>query len=178
MNNYIISFTKKFDYFFGQKEIANLIYLHDEGDNERLDHVLFLEKDSGDVIGLYIRGMNPLFSVNRIYDLDDFNLFASYEGLIECKEKIKLKMEYVGLFFSTQYNELLGFYLANNDASSSIFILFLQDEIYMEKDCSRYEVSRVLEKRFSTEGFITYEKKCETDWEKIINLSLSLRGEC
>lgn len=141
-------FYKKFDYFFGQKEIANLIYLHDEGDNERLDHVLFLEKDSGDVIGLYIRGMNPLFSVNRIYDLDDFNLFASYEGLIECKENFKLKIEYVGMFFNTQYNELLGFYLANNDASSSIFILFLQDEIYMEKDCSRYEVSRVLEKGF------------------------------
>lgn len=58
------------------------------------------------------------------------------------------KIEYVGMFFNTQYNELLGFYLANNDASSSIFILFLQDEIYMEKDCSRYEVSRVLEKGF------------------------------
>lgn len=30
MNNYIISFTKKFDYFFEQKEISNIIYLHDE----------------------------------------------------------------------------------------------------------------------------------------------------
>ncbi|WP_017427988.1 hypothetical protein [Paenibacillus sp. ICGEB2008] len=159
MNNYIISFTKKFDYFFEQKEISNIIYLHDEDDNERLDHVLFLEKGDGNVIGLYIRGMNPLISVNRIYDLDDFNLFASYEGLIESKENIKLRVEYIGMFFSTQYNELLGFYLANNDVSSSIFILFSQDEIYVEKDCSKYEASRALEKRFSTEGFITYEKK-------------------
>lgn len=167
MNNYIISFTKKFGYFFDKKEISNIIYLHDEDDNERLDHVLFFEKDNGDVIGLYIRGMNPLISVNRVYDLDDFNLFSSYEGLIECKENIKLKIEYIGLFFSTQYNELLGFYLANNDASSSIFILFLQDEIYMEKDCSKYEASRILENRFSTEGFITYEKTCETDWRQL-----------
>ena len=167
MNNYIISFTKKFGYFFDKKEISNIIFLHDEDDNERLDHVLFFEKDNGDVIGLYIRGMNPLISVNRVYDLDDFNLFSSYEGLIECKENIKLKIEYIGLFFSTQYNELLGFYLANNDASSSIFILFLQDEIYMEKDCSKYEASRILENRFSTEGFITYEKTCETDWRQL-----------
>ncbi|WP_058830539.1 hypothetical protein [Paenibacillus polymyxa] len=167
MNNYIISFTKKFDYFFEQKEISNIIYLHDEEDNERLDHVLFLEKEDGNVIGLYIRGMNPLISVNRIYDLDDFNLFASYEGLVESKENIKLRIEYIDLFFSTQYNELLGLYLANNDASSSIFILFLQDEIYVEKDCSKYEASRALVKRFSAEGFITYEKKCETDWKKI-----------
>ncbi|WP_375106220.1 hypothetical protein AB9L15_06315 [Lysinibacillus fusiformis] len=167
MNNYIISFTKKFGYFFDKKEILNIIYLHDEDDNERLDHVLYFEKDNGDVIGLYIRGMNPLISVNRVYDLDDFNLFSSYEGLIECKENIKLKIEYIGLFFSTQYNELLGFYLANNDASSSIFILFLQDEIYMEKDCSKYEASRILENRFSTEGFITYEKTCETDWRQL-----------
>ncbi|TKI53799.1 hypothetical protein FC756_22045 [Lysinibacillus mangiferihumi] len=167
MNNYIISFTKKFNYFFYKKEISNIIYLHDEDDNERLDHVIFFEKDNGDVIGLYIRGMNPLISVNRVYDLDDFNLFSSYEGLIECKENIKFKIEYIGLFFNTQYNELLGFYFANKDVSSSIFILFLQDEIYMEKDCTKYEASRILEKRFSTEGFITYEKKCGTNWRQL-----------
>ncbi|WP_010503572.1 hypothetical protein [Paenibacillus elgii] len=167
MNNYILSFTKKFDHFFQQKEISNIIYLHDEDDNERLDHVIFFEKNDGDVIGIYIRGMNPLLSVNRIYDLDDFNLFASYEGLIECKEKIVLKIEYIGLFFSSQYNELLGFYLSNNDASSSLFILFFHDEIYVNKDCSKSHASRILEKKFSTEGFITYEKKNESDWEKI-----------
>lgn len=166
MNNYILSFTKKFDLLFKQKEISNIIYLHDQDDNERLDHVLFLEKDDGNVIGLYIRGMNPLISVNRIYDLDDFNLFASYEGLTEFEENIILKVEYIGLFFSTQYNELLGFYLSNNDASSSLLILFLHDEIYVKRDCSKYDASRMLEKRFSTKGFITYEKKCKTDWEE------------
>lgn len=70
--------------------------------------------------------------------------------------------------FSTQYNELFGFYLANNNTSSSIFILFLYDEIYLEKNCSKYEASKILKKRFSSEGFMTYEKKCETDW-RIIN---------
>ncbi|CAI8891089.1 GNAT family N-acetyltransferase [Brevibacillus sp. IT-7CA2] len=167
MNNYILSFIKKFDHFFVQKEISNIIFLHDEDDDERLDHVLFLEKDDGDVIGLYIRGMNPIISMNRLNDLDDFNLFASYEELFECKENFKLKIEYLALCFSTQYNELFGLYLANNDASSSIFILFLHDEIYVEKDCSKYDARRMLEKRFSAEGFITYEKKYETDWKQV-----------
>ncbi|PNQ82800.1 hypothetical protein [Paenibacillus sp. F4] len=167
MNNYIISFTKKFDYFFEQKEISNIIYLHDEDDNERLDHVLFLEKDDGNVIGLYIRGMNPLISVNRIYDLDDFNLFASYEGLVESKENIKLRIEYICLFFSSEYNELLGFYLSNNDVSSSLFVLFLQDEIDVKKNYSKSDASKVLKNKYSTEGYITYEKKSETDWKKI-----------
>lgn len=167
MNNYILSFTKKFGHFFEQKEISNIIYLHDEDDNERLDHVIFFEKNDGDVIGIYIRGMNPLISVNRIYDLDDFNLFASYEGLIECKENVVFKIEYIDLFFSSQYNELLGFYLWNSDASSSLFILFFHDEIYVNKDCSKSDANRILKKKFSTEGFITYEKKSESDWEKI-----------
>ncbi|APB72765.1 hypothetical protein PPYC1_21340 [Paenibacillus polymyxa] len=167
MTNYIISFTKKFDYFFEQKEISNIIYLHDEDDNERLDHVLFLEKDDGNVIGLYIRGMNPLISVNRIYDLDDFNLFASYEGLVESKENIKLRIEYICLFFSSKYNELLGFYLSNNDASSSLFVLFLQDEIDVKKNYSKSDASKVIKNKYSTEGYITYEKKSESDWREM-----------
>lgn len=167
MDNYKLSFTKKFDYYFKQKEFANIIYLHDEKDNERLDHVLFFEKDNGNVIGLYIRGMNPLISVNRIYEIDDFNLFASYEGLIECKENIKLKIEYMCLFFGNQYNELLGFYLSNGDVSSSLLVLFLYDEIYVKKDCSKYDAGMMLEKSFlHVEGFITYEKRYETDWKK------------
>lgn len=167
MNNYKLSFTKKFDCFFEGKEISNIVYLHDEDDNEKLDHVLFLEEDNGNVVGLYIRGMNPLISVNRVYDLDDFNLFASYEGLIEYKENINLKIEYISLFFSNQYNELLGFYLSNYDTSNSLFILFFHDEIYVEKNCSKYDASEMLKKRFLTEGFITYEKRCESDWKKI-----------
>jgi len=166
MDNYKLSFTKKFDYFFESKEISNIIYLHDVDGNERLDHVLFLEKDNGNVVGLYIRGLNPLISGNRIYDLDDFNLFDSYDGLIECKENIILKIEYMALFFGTQYNELLGFYLSNNDTSSSLFMLFFYDEICIKKNCSKYDASGMIEKRLSTEGFIIYERKCETDWEK------------
>lgn len=158
MNNYILSFTKKFDHFFVQKEISNIIYLHDKDDNEKLDHVLFFEKDDGNVIGLYIRGMNPLISVNRVYDLDDFNLFASYEGVIESKENIKFRIEYISLFFSSEYNELLGFYLSNIDASSSLLVLLLQDEINVKKNCSKSDASKLL-KKYSNEGYITYEKR-------------------
>lgn len=61
--------------------------------------------------------MNPLISVNRIDYLDDFNLFASYERLVESKENIKLRIENIRLFFSSKYNELLGFYLSDNDDS-------------------------------------------------------------
>jgi hypothetical protein len=167
MNNYELSFTKKIEYFFEKKEFSNIIYLHDAEDDERLDHVLFFEEENGNVVGLYIRGMNPLISVNRIYDLDDFNLFASYDGLIECKEELKLKIGYIALFFSTQYNELLGFYLSNKNTSNSLFILFCQDEFYVKKNCSKSEVSKILEKRYSTEGYITYKKSFEDKWEKI-----------
>lgn len=167
MNSYILSFTKKLDHFFEHKELLNIIYLHDEDDNERLDHVFFLEKDDGDVIGIYIRGMNPLISANRIYDLDDFNLFASYDGLTEYKENLIFKIEYICSFFSSEYNELLGFYLSNNDASSSLFVLFLQDEIDVKKNCSKSDASKILKNKYSTEGYITYEKKSESDWEEI-----------
>lgn len=166
MNNYILSFTKKLDYFFEQKEISNIIYLHDEDDKERLDHVIFLEKDDSNVIGIYIRGMNPLISGNRVYDLDDFNLFASYEELIECKENIVLKIEYIVLFFSTQYDELLGVYLSNNEESSSLFILFLHDEMYVEKNCSKLHASNIIKERHSLDSFITYDKKVGRNWAK------------
>jgi hypothetical protein len=168
MNNYILSMTKKFNHFFGQKEISKIIYLHDEDDNERLDHVIFFEKVDGNDVGIFIRGINPLISGNRIYDLDDFNLFASYEeGLIECEENFILKVEYINLFFSTQYNELLGFYLSENNKSNSLLIIFMNDEIYMDKNCCKSHVREAIEERHSLDGFITYEKKGENEWEKI-----------
>lgn len=145
MNNYRMSFVKKFDHYFGHKEVSNIIYLHDEADDERLDHVLFLEEANGDVVGLYIRGMNPLISGHRIDDLDDFNLYASYEeGLIERKEKFEIRVQLVFLFFATDYNELLGFYLANDSASRSLLVLFLQDKMVIEKNCSEYEAGECL----------------------------------
>ncbi|WP_458120144.1 hypothetical protein [Paenibacillus sp. Z6-24] len=167
MNNYIISFIRKFDYFFKQQEILNVIYLYDEEDNEKLDHVLFFETIYDKVIGIYIRGMNPLFSKNRIYDLDDFNLFASYEKIIETKENMVLKVEQMKLFFSTQYNELLGFYLSDNDATNSIFIAFLQDEIYLERNCSEYGARQRIKEKVTHEAIITYEKKYKDDWKQI-----------
>ncbi|MDM5276693.1 hypothetical protein QUF95_04850 [Paenibacillus silvae] len=167
MNNYIHSFIKKFDYYFRQKEILNIIHVHDQDDHERLDQVLFLEKKDSHVIGLYIRGMNPLISVNRIYDLDDFNLYASYERLVESKENIKLRIENIRLYFSSKYNELLGFYLSDNDESSSLFVLFLQDEMDVKKNESKSDASKILKSRYSTEGYIIYEKESQGDWEEI-----------
>ncbi|MGO4527465.1 hypothetical protein AB4Z30_00175 [Paenibacillus sp. 2TAF8] len=167
MNNYINSFIQKFDYFFEQKEISNIIYVHDQDDHEKLDQVLFLEKEDGHVIGLYIRGMNPLISANRIDDLDDFNLYASYERLVESKENIKLQVENISLYFSSKYNELLGFYLSNNNESSSLFVLFLQDEMDVKKNWSKSDASKILNRRYLTEGYITYEKKNQSDWGEI-----------
>lgn len=167
MNNYISSITKKFDYFFQHKEISNIIYLHDEEDNERLDHVIFLEKNNGDVTGIFIRGMNPLISPNRISDLDDFNLFASYDGLIEHKDNILFKVEHICLFFSAEYNELLGLYLLNADDSTSLFILFLHDQIDVKKGCNKSDVAKIILDRYSNNGFITYEKKSGGGWEGI-----------
>ncbi|WP_375199409.1 hypothetical protein [Bacillus sp. RS11] len=87
MNNYIKSFTKKMDELLWKEEFTNLIYLHDKEDNERLDQVIFLKKNNEDVVGFYIRGNNPLISVNKVYSLDDFNLYATYDELIEYEEK-------------------------------------------------------------------------------------------
>ncbi|WP_341278991.1 hypothetical protein [Paenibacillus sp. FSL H8-0537] len=166
MNNYILSMTKKFDYFFQQEEISNIIYLHDEEDNERLDHVIFLEKINGDVTGIFIRGMNPLITPNRIFDLDDFNLFASYDGLIERKDNILIKVEHLCLFFSAEYNELLGVYLSDVDDLTSLFILFLHDQIDVKKGCNMSDVTKIITDIHSNNSFITYEKK-SGGWREI-----------
>ncbi|WP_128102963.1 hypothetical protein [Paenibacillus sp. DCT19] len=164
MNKYISSVNKKVDHYLSQQEIANIIYLQDEEDHERLDQVIFLEKGDGNVIGIYIRGMNPLISANRINDVDDFNLYATYEGLLECKEKLTFKIEYIGLVFGSQYNELLGLYLSDDGASESLFMLFLQDEIHVEQGCSKAYAIRMLDERFSANGYVTYIKDSEKDW--------------
>lgn len=167
MKQYILSNTQKFEYFFLHKEISNIIYLHDEEDNERLDHVVFLEKKDGDVTGIFIRGMNPFISTNRIFDLDDFNLFASYDELTEHKDNIALKIERIGLFFSAEYNELLGLYLSDADDSTSLFILFLHDQIEVKKGCNKSDAAKIISDRYSNNGFVTYEKKSEEGWRQI-----------
>jgi hypothetical protein len=167
MKQYILSNTQKFEYFFLHKEISNIIYLHDEEDNERLDHVVFLEKKNGDVAGIFIRGMNPFISTNRIFDLDDFNLFASYDELTEHKDNIALRIEHICLFFSAEYNELLGLYISNSDDSTSLFISFLYDQIDVKKGCNTSDAAKIISDRYSDNGFITYEKKSEEGWKEI-----------
>ncbi len=164
MKQYILSNTQKFEYFFLHKEISNIIYLHDEEDNERLDHVVFLEQKNGEVIGLFIRGMNPFISTNRIFDLDDFNLFASYDELIEHKDSLVFRIEHICLFFSVEYNELLGLYLSDADDSTSLFILFLHDQIDVKKGCNKSDAAKIISDRYSNNGFVTCEKKSEEGW--------------
>ncbi|MEO3945920.1 hypothetical protein [Gorillibacterium sp. CAU 1737] len=166
MNRYQASFMKKADYFFGQKELVFIVYLHDAEDRERLDHVVFLEKVDGEVTGLYIRGMNPLLSGHRIEELDDFNLFDRYDGLEECKEEIQLNIESISLFFSSQYNELRGIFLSNSHESTSLFLAFLQDEMIVEKNLGLPQTVGWLEKRFSKEGVVAYEKRTGGAWER------------
>lgn len=167
MNNYILSMTKKFDYFFQHIEISNIIYLHDEEDNERLDHVIFLEQNNDDVVGIFIRGMNPLISSNRFSDLDDFNLFTSYDSLIEHKDNILFKVEHIYLFLSAEYNELLGLFLTNANESTSLFILFLHDQIDVRKGCTRSDVAKIILDKYSNSGFITYIKKGGGSWKDV-----------
>ena len=163
MNSYILSFTKKIDRLFWNKEIINIIYLHDKQDNERLDQVIYLEESNGSVIGLYINGMNPVFSLNKIHNFDEFNLFASYDALNECKEGkfLKFKISHIKLIFNTQYNELFGLYLSSVNESNSIMLLFMQNVIHIELGCKKTEIMKVLEENIShitTNQYLVYEK--------------------
>ncbi|WP_223556329.1 hypothetical protein [Lysinibacillus sphaericus] len=163
MNNYIKSFTKKMDELLWKEEFTNLIYLHDKEDNERLDQVIFLKKNNEDVVGFYIRGNNPLISVNKVYSLDDFNLYATYDELIEYEEKnFKLfNTECIRLYFNPGYNELLGIYLSDIDGFRSLIILFLQDEIQIVNNCKISDIDTVFEKfslQVSVGKLIVYEK--------------------
>ncbi|MDM5247982.1 hypothetical protein [Lysinibacillus sp. G4S2] len=163
MNNYIKSFTKKMDKFLWKEEFTNIIYLHDKEDNERLDQVLFLKKNNEDVVGFYIRGTNPLISVNKVHNLDDFNLFATYDELIEYEENDfnLFKTECIRLYFNPNFHELLGIYLSDINGVSSLIILFLQDEIQIVNDCKISDIDSVFEKFFlqvSVGNMIVYEK--------------------
>ncbi|MCL9663120.1 hypothetical protein L2089_20765 [Paenibacillus hunanensis] len=168
VNNYELSIIKKLTFFFGQQKISSLVYLYDEDDNEMLDHVIFFEKEDSSNLGLYIRGLNPLFSINKIHELDDFNLFASYEKISEYKEEFKLSIEYICFHISSEYNELLGVYLSNSNNSQSILILFLQDKIELFKNCNYSEARKMLENRCLQEDYISYEKYHTEDWRKLI----------
>lgn len=140
----------------GYRNYEYIIYLHDTEDDERLDHVIFLEKSSGEVTGIFIRGMNPLLSPNSVFDVDDFNLFSSYDGLIERKDNVLLRVEQLCLFFSAEYNELLGVFLSDADDSNSLFILFLHDQLEVKKGCSKLEVTKVLTDIYSKNGFSVF----------------------
>lgn len=163
MNNYISSVIKKIEYLFWYEVISSVIFVHDEEDNERLDQVLFLEKTNGNVVGLYVNSMNPIFALNRFYDFDYFNLFASYDELYELKENnfCEFKVEYIKLVFNSQYNELCALFLSNADKTNSILLLFMHDEIRLILNCSKFEFRRILNESFlhvSNEHFLTYKK--------------------
>lgn len=164
MNNYIRSFTQKMDCFFKYNEIVNILYLNDVEDNERLDHVVFFEMDKNDVIGFFIRGMNPLISVNKIDCLDDFNLYASYEDLVEVRENFNLKIEYACLYFNTEFNEIFGCYLMENQNTKSLLVLFEHDRLVIMLNRSKLDVNSALKKKYSN-GYLAYEKMRNRNWE-------------
>ena len=104
-----------------------------------------------------------MISVNKVYSLDDFNLYATYDELIEYEEKnFKLfKTECIRLYFNPDYNELLGIYLSDIDGFRSLIILFLQDEIQIVNDCKISDINSVFEKfclQVSVGNIIVYEK--------------------
>lgn len=174
MNSYIQSFLNKVECLFWNEDILDISFVYDEEDKEQLDQVLFVEKTKNSVVGIYINGMNPMFSVNRIKDFDDFNLYASYDFLGERRKDkfLKFKVNFIYLFFNSKYNDLCGLFLSSDDEHNSILLLFMQDAIYLALGCSKLEIIKILNKNFlhiSSEQFLIYEKNSyQSEWHKVI----------
>ena len=148
MGHYVKSMMKKMDRLLWGKEISGLIWLHDKADGQRLDQVVFLKKADGCAIGFYADGMNPLISSNRVDESDDFNLYASYDELIETEEKDSrsFRIDNLKLYFNARYNELMGLYLSD-DLGASLLIVFLDDEIHVIHHCKKSDVDTVFKEK-------------------------------
>ena len=129
---YTRSVIKKIEYFFYNKSILELYRLFDE-ENQEIDNVLYL-KTNENFIGIYIKGENPFFSDFSIQELDIFNLYETYQNLEYAKEKLLIKINDYKLVFNSEYNELLGIYLKDNEKISSFCIIFQFDNIITRKN--------------------------------------------
>lgn len=133
ITNYHKSFLNKIDTLFCWVNITDVISFSDE-DDDLIDNTIFLEIDNCKVIGFYINGMNPYITTNRISEFDDFNLNALYSQLKENKLGIPssfFTVGYIKIIFNPDYDEVIAIYLSSSDCSSSILIIFSEDEIYI-----------------------------------------------
>ncbi|EJS93639.1 hypothetical protein [Pectobacterium wasabiae] len=170
--SYHESFLKKTSYLFNGVVISGIVYIVDE-DDEIIDNVIFLEIGADGVVGFYINGPNPFVTRNNINEFDDFNLHASYEILHEKKSNIShpFKIEHVKVFFHPSYNEVISIFLSSPDFSSSVFIVFSNDEIYVYENCKEDGLIKILKNNFLQFGglkFFVYQKNIyESGWNII-----------
>ena len=168
--NYLTSIFKKIEILFLNKEILNVLYVKDE-DDDLLDNVIFLEMASENVVGVYVNGMNPIFSMSHFEQFDSFNLYERYSKLTECKVKEvpSFKIGAIKLAFNSEYNELIGIYLSDVSSKSSLFMIFSQDEISLEKAEEGIK-ELIVEKsnHMSLENILIYERsESDVKWRVI-----------
>jgi hypothetical protein len=135
--------------------------------------VLFIELTDGGFVGVFIDGANPLLSVNKVSEFDDFNLYANYQKL---EEKGKdcfnmFRVEHIILVFCKEYNELLGIRLSSSNFNQSLLLLFMQDEIYIEQDIYIASLNAIIAQQFrhfSIEDIMFIEKTPFSDnWHNV-----------
>lgn len=167
--SYHESFLKKILYLFDGVVISNVISIVDE-DDEIVDNVVFFNIETDRVIGFYINGSNPFITRNHIENFDDFNLYALYEKLHEKKSVSfsPFKVEYIKVFFHPSYNEVISIYLSSSDFLSSIFCVFLNDELRIYKNCKESDLEEILKDsliHFEKINFLTFQRSInEPGW--------------
>lgn len=171
LSSYHKSFLSKILALFDGVTISDLIFITDE-DGDFIDNVVFFEVNFNRVVGFYINGANPLITKNHIHDFDDFNLYASYSILNENKQGIpsSFKVEYIKVIFHPDYDEVVAIYLSSFDFSSSAFIVFSTDEIYVRNDCKEYDLINVVKEyliQYENIDFEVFKKNTnDTQWYK------------
>lgn len=148
--NYHRFFLKKISSLLYNKTISELIMVSDEN-GELIDNVSFFEVDYGGVVGFYINGANPLISTNFVNESDDFNLYSLYSVLSESRSGVFLpfKVEFIKVFFHSEYNEVFSIFLSSADLSSSILIVFSTDEIHVCINCGESDLVKVIKEHLT-----------------------------
>ncbi|KAF0867283.1 MULTISPECIES: hypothetical protein [Pseudomonas] len=148
--NYHRFFLKKISSLLYNKTISSLIMVSDEN-GELIDNVSFFEVDYGGVVGFYINGANPLISTNLINEFDDFNLYSLYSVLSERRsgDFLPFKVEFIKVFFHSEYNEAFSIFLSSADFSSSILIVFSTDEIHAYINCGERDLVKMIKEHLT-----------------------------
>ncbi|MCG8710947.1 hypothetical protein JHU04_004266 [Brenneria sp. 4F2] len=166
------SFLKKILYLFEGVVISDVTLIADE-DDEIVDNVVFFNIENDSVVGLYINGSNPFVTRSNIDDFDDFNLYALYEKLYEKKlvSFSPFKVECIRVFFHPSYNEVISIYLSSSDFLSSVFCVFLNDELRFYVNCKDDDLKVILEGNlihFEKINFIIFQRNInEPGWNLV-----------